>query len=238
MNQHATKRRIMPQPKRWPPRLTYLTAPLHSKALTKAQLSSIGTWHDGTEQISAEAVQLPSPLVNITPITDPCHPANGQCGLFATERLQPGSFILLYLGSVQPGAAEPPDHHSDYELWLDKDSAVAVDANKCGNEARFINDYRGVTDRPNAEFREVWSVRHRERCMAVFVLPEGKTKKTKAKTKVRAGIAKGEEILVSYGKGFWAYRNDNTAASTVAAAMPEDEDESTRDRGLATPTTK
>jgi SET domain-containing protein len=231
---------MISQPKCWPPQLPYLTAPAHSKSLTKEQLASIQTRNDKLDQIPADATQLPCPLVKITPISGPSHPANGQYGLFATKHLKPGTFILLYLGSVQPGSEPTPSNersttvsgtaatqHSDYELWLDKDATVAVDAEKRGNEARFINDFRGVKDRPNAEFREVWSARHRERCMAVFVLSEGK--KSKAKTKASAGIVKGDEILVSYGKGFWAHR------FTAAAAMPE---ESTWDRELVPPTTK
>jgi len=205
----------MSRPKCWPPYVTYLSAPSHTKCLTKEQLEAIRKKNDELDQIPADAAQLPCTLVRITPISDPAHPANGQYGLFAAKHLKPGSFILLYLGSVQPGSEPAPPvgpsssetaaaRSSDYELWLDKESAVAVDAERRGNEARFVNDYRGVKDRPNAEFREVWSVRHRERCMAVFVLPEGKNRKAKARPD--GGIAKGHEILVSYGKGFWAHR--------------------------------
>lgn len=76
-----------------------------------------------------------------------------------------------------------------------------------GNEARFVNDYRGVpgTGRPNAEFCEVWDVRRGEKGMAVFVLPAGKKDQGKG-----SGIAKGQEILVSYGKGFWGKRKEET----------------------------
>jgi hypothetical protein len=57
----------------------------------------------------------------------------------------------------------------------------------------------GVADRPNAGFREVWDERRGERGMGVCVLPEGKSGKGR-------GIKKGEEILVSYGRGFWGAR--------------------------------
>jgi SET domain-containing protein len=112
------------------------------------------------------------------------------------------------------------DHaRSDYDLWLDRDAGVAVDAAAAGNEARFVNDYRGVRARPNAEFRECWDPRVGQKCMAVFVLPAGKKamaaaagagekgpKKGGAAAAAAAGIAKGEEICVSYGKGFWGKR--------------------------------
>jgi hypothetical protein len=139
---------------------------------------------------------------------------------------------------------------SDYDLWLDRDADLAVDAARMGNEARFINDYRGVPDqplkqqgtadtsdrnkgnkknrkmkhqgskgqngscdfdgkgqtaktktKPNAEFRVAWDPRTGEKCMAVFVVRAGK----KA-VEQDVGIREGEEILVSYGRGFWAER--------------------------------
>lgn len=46
--------------------------------------------------------------------------------------------------------------------------------------------------------------------MAVFVLPAGKNAPTKAGA---GGIAKGAEILVSYGKGFWSRRKEEQESS-------------------------
>ncbi|KAF8334023.1 uncharacterized protein EI90DRAFT_3050725 [Cantharellus anzutake] len=86
---------------------------------------------------------------------------------------------------------------------------VGIDAEKMGNEARFINDYRGVPISlsssttsakkiqtistrlgPNAFFEEVWI--EGMLCMGVWSGKEG--------------IRKGEEIIVSYGKGWWRAR--------------------------------
>lgn len=97
------------------------------------------------------------------------------------------------------------DHtESDYDLSLLRISAadsrnpfpeyhlsIGVDAAVSGNAARFVNDYRGIGSAPNAEFRlgtgeggelrmEIWSL--------------------------KCGIAKGDEILVSYGKSWWGAR--------------------------------
>jgi len=116
---------------------------------------------------------------------------------------------VLYLGYVH--GKTDTDPNSDYDLSLDRDLGIGVDASKMGNEARFINDFRGVADDPNAEFREVWvdsSSGHLEKMMAVFVLPAGRSGK-RAK-----GIGKGEEILVSYGKGFWAERQSQQTENT------------------------
>jgi xeroderma pigmentosum group C-complementing protein len=124
--------------------------------------------------------------------------------------------ILPYLGEIHIGTApfggdsDGYDYaKSDYDLWLDREGDLAVDAARMGNEARFVNDYRGVPGREgkkaNAEFKVVWDTRTGERCMAVFVLPAGKRAVGKARV---VGIARGEEVLVSYGRGFWQGRRE------------------------------
>jgi len=109
--------------------------------------------------------------------------------------------IIDYFGEVH--SDERPS--SDYDISLlrlgSSDTAalglaepytcVGVDAQKMGNEARFINDYRGTgTAKPNAEFRER-SVAGELR-MSVW--------------SGNKGISRGEEILVSYGKSWWKAR--------------------------------
>ncbi|POR39185.1 Uncharacterized protein TPAR_00614, partial [Tolypocladium paradoxum] len=88
---------------------------------------------------------------------------------------------------------------SDYDVWLDREADVAVDAAREGNEGRFVNDYRGVRQRANAAFGTAWCERWGQVCVGVWVLG-GKS--------AGKGIRKGEEILVSYGKGFWGGRRD------------------------------
>lgn len=197
-------------PKNWPETLPFLTSPVYSPALSKSQLQSLGSKPDASpdlREVPRELKPGPCASVKITPITDARHPACGQAGLVAARALAPGSLILPYMGELHP--ADAAAHAaSDYDLWLDRggDVAVAVDAARMGNEARFVNDYRGVPGavRPNAEFCEVWDVRRGERGMAVFVLPAGK-KDNKGKGQ---GISKGQEILVSYGRGFWGKRRE------------------------------
>ncbi|KAM0272534.1 hypothetical protein ACHAQH_008694 [Verticillium albo-atrum] len=170
------------------------------KQLTASQRVALRRQRTEDPDIPASLTPTVSPLVKITPINDASHPADGQSGLFATRALKPGAFVLLYLGTVH-GERAPGEEESDYDLWLDRDEGVAVDAAGGGNEARFVNDYRGVAAKPNAEFREVWSRRFGERCMGVFVLPAlGRGQPGKG------GVGKGQEILVSYGKGFWSAR--------------------------------
>lgn len=256
-------------PKNWPAQMPYLTGPLYSPRLTAAHLAAIRTrplplaaaetkTKTETEtDAAAETFEIPrglkpgpSAAVRITPITDLSHPAHGQCGLFAARDLRPGELVVPYFGEVHVGsgpAAVSEDEHehehehaaSDYDLWLDRDGDVAVDAARAGNEARFVNDYRGVPvvlslsgassfsssrpaggltrARPNAEFRAVWDPRlcqgRGEMTMAVFVLPAGKKKRPR-KDGAQGGIAKGEEVLVSYGKGFWGGRQGSSSSSS------------------------
>ncbi|ATY66679.1 SET domain [Cordyceps militaris] len=190
----------MSRPKNWPSTLPYLTSPLHGKDLTPAHLAALRTRPDAassdTPIIAASATPTPSPRVRIQRIAAPSHPARGQHGLFAAQALPPGTFILAYLGRVHSSAGTAPS--SDYDLWLDRDADAAVDAAAAGNEARFVNDYRGVgPPRANAEFRPAFCERWGEVCVGVWVLGGGRGAE---------GIRKGEEILVSYGKGFWEER--------------------------------
>ncbi|KUJ23069.1 SET domain-containing protein [Mollisia scopiformis] len=191
-------------PKNWPPILPYLRAPSYSKSLTPTYLSALRTKPQDIPVIPTNTPRGPCQLVRITPITSPSHPTNGQSGLFATRDLKPATFILQYIGEIHatPSNSDPDPHaESNYDLSLDREHGIGIDADKRGNEARFINDYRGVAERPNAEFREVWDERRKERGMGVWVLPEGKSGKGR-------GIRRGEEILVSYGRGFWGARRE------------------------------
>ncbi|KAF2195350.1 hypothetical protein K469DRAFT_698932 [Zopfia rhizophila CBS 207.26] len=189
-------------PRNWPSGIVYLRAPSYSKKLTNDALKSlivVKSVLPATEQPRKSAG--PYTNVKITKISNSSHPAHGQHGLFASERLLPDSFILPYLGYIHDNS--DMDGNSDYDLSLDREVGVGVDSSKMGNEARFINDYRGLSAGPNAEFRETWidvGNSKVEKRMGVFVLRAGKSGK-RAK-----GIAKGEEILVSYGKGFWNER--------------------------------
>ncbi|KYK55161.1 uncharacterized protein DCS_07123 [Drechmeria coniospora] len=150
--------------------------------------------------VPISSTAAPSAKVKIQAIRDSSHPANGQYGLFAAQCLPAGSFILAYLGRVHAGASSSSE--SDYDLWLDKEADVAVDAAREGNEGRFVNDYRGIGHRANAVFGPAYCERWGELCVGLWVVG-GK--------KVGKGIKKGEEILVSYGKGFWKERMGDVA---------------------------
>lgn len=179
--------------------------------------------------------ETPYSNIRINPISEQSHPAFGQYGLFATRTHAPDSFICLYLGLVHCTAADSStvqhvneEHQpkSDYDLSLDRDLGLAVDAANMGNEARFINDYRGVADRPNAEFRDVIVKAKggkKERGVGVFAKAAKKGKKGKPRKEDEVGIIKGTEILVSYGRGFWSARRiESEPHQETTAAEPGD----------------
>ncbi|KAL1841886.1 hypothetical protein VTJ49DRAFT_6485 [Mycothermus thermophilus] len=88
---------------------------------------------------------------------------------------------------------------SDYDLWLDREADLAVDAARMGNEARFINDYRGVPcqqPRSSADGPDGSSNNNNK----------NKNRRGKRGAEDEVGIRDGDEVLVSYGKGFWAER--------------------------------
>ncbi|KAM7202500.1 hypothetical protein V8F33_002720 [Rhypophila sp. PSN 637] len=274
-------------PINWPSETKYLTAPSYSKFVTCSQLDMIRKPPPApSSSSSTSSVPLPclepvtgendiiplgfpsgpSPAVQIHRITDPNHPAYGQCGLFAARDLLPGELILPYYGVVHPGvvqvdtvteqpkreddqsASSPDDpvggendqldksiqalslrpeeaplteeererekeriqhEKSDYDLWLSREADLAVDGETMGNEARFINDYRGVPgkERENAELRLVWDERIGEWTMAVYKVTAGGGLVPSKMSSVGV-IRKGEEILVSYGRGFWERRKE------------------------------
>ncbi|KIW32983.1 uncharacterized protein PV07_04488 [Cladophialophora immunda] len=202
-------------PKNWPKEIIYLST-LHIPPPLSPDLLQTTTRPSSPSPSSPPIIPAPSPgplspLVQIKPITDPSHPAYTQHGLFATRALPPSSLVILYLGTLH-SSSTPIDPASDYDLSLDRELDLAIDASRRGNEARFINDYRGVRpEGPNAEFKDCWVEVAAaapngkwERRIGVFVLSPGKAGKGGGKR--AKGIAKGEEIVVSYGKGFWRAR--------------------------------
>lgn len=189
-------------PKEWPGQTVYLRAPIYSTHLTRDKLEAL-VFLKANLSPTEKTYKLSCPVttVKIAAVSNTLHPAHGQHGLYASHHLPPDSFILPYLGYVHDQA--DVDGASDYDLSLDRELGIGVDASRMGNEARFINDYRGVATAPNAEFRDIFvdiGNAKVEKRVGVFVLSAGKSGK-RAK-----GIGRGQEVLVSYGKGFWTER--------------------------------
>jgi len=190
-------------PKNWPPGLQYLVKLRYSKSVSPEIL--LNNVHEQLPVVKLHPGLAQS--IKITVIDNRAHPACGERGLFAWRRLLPDTFVVLYLGLVH--GTEDANEKSDYDLSLDRELKVGVDASTMGNEARFINDYRGIRgEGPNACSKDclidVGGGKF-ERGIGVYVLPAGK------KGQMAKGIEKGEEIVVSYGKGFWSHRQADPA---------------------------
>ena len=123
-------------------------------------------------------------------ITDPNHPAQGQFGLYCNlDHIKPGSWLLDYVGHIMLG--EDQDKTSDYVSDFGEKSELACDANRYGNEARFLNDYRNTGSYPNVEFNTRRDANGELR-QGVFVR---KAKDSRVKPGFD-GVRKDEELLV------------------------------------------
>ena len=127
-------------------------------------------------------------MVVIKKIMDKNHPAFGQHGLFSNKKIAPNTHIIDYIGFVEIDKFESKT--SDYIIhFVD---TLSCDAENTGNEARFINDYRNINDDgPNVKFL---NYKNKQNCLRLGVFSGSKP------------IKKNQELLVSYGKGFWKAR--------------------------------
>lgn len=190
-------------PSNWPPEVTYIVRQRYARDVTPALRDIIQSL--GVARIPPGQ---PCKLVKIQTITDAKHPAHGQRGLFAAAKLPPRTHVLDYFGEVH--VDERPE--SDYDLMLmasgREDRSVGVDAQFMGNEARFVNDYRGTgAKRANVEFRE--RVVEGELRMAVWSGSEE--------------IKRGTELVVSYGKGWWEARQGKAGLEWAKEADERDD---------------
>eukprot|EP00937_MAST-01D_sp_MAST-1D-sp2_P005245 g5245.t1 len=132
----------------------------------------------------------PSPRCYGARITEEGHPACGQNGLHAAVDLARGAWVLDYAGRVTLKSAG--DAASEYACEFGEKGELTLDATHWGNEARLINDYRNTGRAQNVEFR-LRRDRRGELRQGVYVT-------------AKHGVRTGEELLVSYGAGFWRAR--------------------------------
>ncbi|KAI0050721.1 SET domain protein [Auriscalpium vulgare] len=186
-------------PKGWPVTLQYLPACVYHSSVPPAIRSFI----DGApSRPRGHLHTTPARTCAIRAISTPSHPAHGQRGLFALGTIAARTLIVEYVGEIHCDARA----ESDYDLSLHRladGTSVGVDAQRMGNEARFVNDFRGIRAKPNAEFGERRTAAGALR-MGVWSLSER--------------IKKGEEIVVSYGKAWWQTRGLSDARAAAWAS--------------------
>lgn len=176
-NAHSQPRqRQLYKPTRWPNEVHYISWMNYPSSLP----SQLSLHLRPNPPLTHPQVQPP---VIIRFIEDHSHPAYGQRGLFTSKKIPPRSHIIDYLGEVHCDDRLSSDY--DLSLYRAEGISIGVDASRMGNEARFINDFRGVKLHPNAIFQEY------------------RTSSGELRMSVWSGaniIKKGDEILVSYGK--------------------------------------
>ena len=78
--------------------------------------------------------------------------------------------------------------------------SISVDAEKYGNEFRFVNDYHGVIPAPNVRFSRAVAG-GLIRIFVVTILP----------------ITEGQELLIQYGEEYWSAHAQQAAIGMPAA---------------------
>jgi SET domain-containing protein len=140
------------------------------------------------------------------------HPCCGERGLYACEDIAAGVPLLDYAGKVSVVVGDEHDtNRSSYLLNLFKDEEagvyVDIDAARCGNEGRFVNDFRGTGMKPNAQFWPYFDSVTGEKRMAV---------------KSIAPILSGQEVLVDYGGAY--FEKDSSEDSDMHSSDSEFEE--------------
>ena len=176
------------RPKNWPNDVQYLIIPCFHSSISNNALSFLR----GDSSKRTPLPPAPHSLGVIRPITDRSHPAHGQHGLFAARKILPRTLIVEYIGEVHSDERPTSDYDVSLYRFSDSGESIGVDASSMGNEARFVNDYRGIRSKPNAEFADQRTTGGDLR-IGIWSLTEG--------------IRKGDEIVVSYGKGWWTARS-------------------------------
>ncbi|TFK41329.1 SET domain protein [Crucibulum laeve] len=175
------------KPSHWPQEIQYIQASrYHASVLPEIRQFIIGAVSTTCGQFSERCRSW----VIIRVISNISHPACGQRGLFAAKKIPPRTRLLDYIGEIH--CDDRPNSDYDLSLYRTQDGVnVGIDASTMGNEARFINDYRGVQKKPNAAFSDARTSSGELR-MSIW----------SSDTEIK----KDEEILVSYGKAWWRER--------------------------------
>ena len=124
---------------------------------------------------SYKTLQLPN--VKVQKITNKNHPARTQYGLFAIKELKQYQILGEYTGVVINKYM-----NGDYIASFSNISmSLGVNAEKIGNEMRYINHYKNIKNRPNCKFEQTY-IQGKPAILIVII----------------DNIKKDEEILIDY----------------------------------------
>ena len=190
----------------WVPGVTYLPDNRWDARIPPAVLQRLRPKPTATDAAAAR-----SSKVRAGRITDPAHPACGELGLFAARRLPSGEHLCDYRGVVT--LAEHEDTSSAYTVAFIEEGELrlTLDAARAGSEGRFANDYHGVPVR--APLGRQAPKARANACFKTYVDARGNTR---LGIFAEAALGKGDEVLLSYGRGFWRARTSHGAEETIS----------------------
>ena len=132
------------------------------------------------------------PLLSIQKIEKP-HPLAGQFGVFAQGKIPAGAELGEYAGIVSFGQRKEKRPFKGVHCWRVPfgQAVFHVASDEVANELAFINDFRGLQERPNV--RTTWILHRGSYYFGFETIRE---------------IEPMEELLVDYGKT-WATKWEN-----------------------------
>jgi hypothetical protein len=152
------------------------------------------TW----DEVRAFRQTLPLRGIELRRILKKGHPARGGIGAFATRDIAAKRFLCVYTGLVTLCCE---DSDSQFITKLGASTLLDVDASKCGNEARFINDFRNIARSSNVMMKSASHPLTGESAPSVFT---------------ERAIAKGDELLLDYGQQYWDSLRDTSQPTAEA----------------------
>ena len=101
--------------------------------------------------------------------------------------------------------------------------SLDIDAEKAGNEFRFLNDYRRIANKPNCKmFQQLDSVTKKQRYNAIYYIT---INNNRILLSPLSTIKKGDELLIDYGDSYWDEVDpDNNLLQNSKSSQSSDED--------------
>lgn len=146
---------------------------------------------NGTKWKFKQAVSKKVVVADITIRNHPAYNRGRSKQLNARAAIKKDEFIGYYAGEIQyhPEDADEISYWGAYQLDPSPDSVYYVDAETIGNELRYMNDPKGLGEiKPNVKF---FTARRKFKGFNIV------------EVQAIRDIKAGEEILVSYGPGYW-----------------------------------
>ena len=162
-------------PKNWPKNIIYT-----NKIIDKNILYPINDYIEG---------------VFVKEITQSDHILLGEYGLFTRRQWEKYEIIGEYCGELCEYNENNDKNGYIASLYYDlsPEETIYIDANKYGNETRFINDYRNIKSNPNTQLTSC-NISGKQHILIIVI----------------ETILPYNEILIDYGGDYWDYHKKST----------------------------